>query len=364
VISFAGPARTLETRLAESLPRAVAVLTIGVYAIAALHKLNADFFDPTVSCANGGLSILADNWALPLPSALWSSPAWPILFLFAEVCVVVLLALRPPAGMLVAVLMHIPLTIVFAPSFAFTMVSGWVCLLREEEVAHYMATLRARFRIIVGVGAALGALSFGLYMVRHWVVYPWWSFKEALLWMLFVWIVIAERGRAEALPRRPAITIAASRHARILSVLAFVLWLANGLTPYTGFRFHHAGAMLSNLRVDPGCWNSAVFPETVRVVDPYVRIDSVEVRGGVAGPDVLEAEFSERLFNRQSLERMRRSVCAAGAGPIAISLSFDGREISTDDLCASPWIAGRPLLPNARPFQENLTRDCPEACIH
>jgi len=360
---FVGPRKSLDARLAGSLPSAVAVLTIGVYAIAAFHKLNRDFFDPAVSCANGGLAILADNWAIGGGPGTFGSPGWPILFLVAETTVVLLLVLRPVFGMLVAVLMHIPLTIVFAPSFAFVMVSGWVCLLREDEARHFLATLRARWPVIVGVGAAFGLASFGLYMVRHWVVYPWWSFKEALLWMLFVWLLVGERTRSEALPRRRAIS-PTSRHARVIAIVVGVLWTLNGLTPYTGLRFHQSGAMLSNLRIDTGCWNSALIPEAVRIRDPYIRIDEAEVGGDVPGPEALEETLRDTLWNRRSLERLRRSACEQGAGPITIWGADDERELEGVDLCESPWAFGRPLLSGARPFQENLSRQCPQACIH
>lgn len=361
---FVGPEDSRKKRLDGSLAPAVAVLTIGVYAIAAFHKLNRDFFDPAVSCANGGLAILADNWALDPPSSALASEAWPPLFLLAESTVVILLVVRPALGMLVAVLMHIPLTIVFAPSFAFTMISGWVCLLREDEVQHLWSTLRRRAVWIVGVGAILGLVSFGLYMIRHWVVYPWWSFKEAVLWMIFVWLAIGVRERPPGTFDRSFVTGPVSKHARVLALGGAAIWLVNGLTPYTGLQFHHAGAMLSNLRVDEGCWNSVLVPEAARFSEPYVRIDEARVGGDVPGPDALEAALLSTLWNRRSLERMRRSACAEGAGPIEVSGTFAGSAFGARDLCETPWIVGRPVLSGARTHQENLSRACPQACIH
>jgi len=375
LVCFVGPGAGRPGRLEESLPAAVGTLTVGVYAIAALHKLNSGFFDPQLSCANGGLAILADNWALPLPSAAMTAALWPPVFLVVEASVVVLLVVRPVFGMMLAAAMHIPLTIVFAPSFAFTMISGWVCLLREDEVAHLLGTMRRRYRLIVGIGAVLGIGSFGLYLVRHWVVYPWWSFKEGLLWVLLAWLVVGwgdgrqSREGSEDAPRAhlfrtPFPTSITGRHGRALAGVVGAVWVLNALTPYTGLRYHQAGAMLSNLRIDEGCWNSAIFPEAMRISDPYVRIDEVEVGGSASDQGELEATFLNSLWNRGSLERQREHACRWGGRPISIAGTYAGEAFAVTDLCETPWPLGQPPLPHARGFQENLSRECAQACIH
>lgn len=378
-----GPRSGRARRFDEDLPAAVGTLTVGVYAIAALHKMNSGFLDPALSCANGGLAILADNWALALGPEITGAALWPPVFLVVEVTVAVLLVARPVYGMVLATAMHIPLTIVFAPSFAFTMISGWVCLLREDELAHLMATMRRHHRLIVGAGAIFGIASLGLYLVHHWVVYPWWSFKEGLLWVLLFWLVAAWATRRQpgGTPPLFATSFPGSLPGpgqRTLAGVVGVLWLLNGLTPYTGLRYHQAGAMLSNLRIDQGCWNSAIFPEGIRLVDPYVRVDEVTV-GGVPlarGPDTevavgslgeLEATLRGSLWNPGSLERLRQESCG-GRGrderPISVSGTYEGEAFSVENLCETPWPLGRPALPRLRGFQENLARECTQACIH
>jgi hypothetical protein len=360
---FPGRSADRTERMSRGVPAVVRALTVGTYALAAFHKLNRDFLDPDVSCANAGVSVLADNWAIDALAAPSLAPVWPHVFLLAEVAVVGLLVVRPAWGMALALLMHIPLTIVFAPSFAFVMISGWVCLLTERDLAHLAATLRAKLGFVVGLGVGLGVASFVLYMQRHWVVYAFWSIKEAILWIALVWLCFAIVRREEgvlswwsAWAERPP------RSLRWAPAIAAALFVAHGVLPYTGLKFHHSGAMLSNLRIDRGCWNHLIVPESARAIEPYVRIDEAEP-GDVAGREELSAQILGGLYGLGQLRHASRSWCASGAAPLRAAGTYEGRAFRTDDLC-SDWPLPEPTLPGLRRFQANLARDCPQLCIH
>jgi len=359
-----GRAEGRSERTARALPGIVRWLTVGTYGFAAIHKLNRDFFDPAASCATGGVRILADNWAAPFLAEPSMAPVWPVVFVSAELLLVVLLVVRPAAGIGAALLMHIPLTIVFAPSFAFVMMTGWVCLLTEDDLAHLGRVMRHRWPWILGLGGALGLGSFALYMQRHWVVYPWWSLKEGLLWIGAVWVAFAWHRRPPgAFGWWSGFRERIPRGRRAFAAVMLGAWILNGLTPYTGLQLHHTGAMLSNLRVDRGCWNSLLFPEALRIVDPHVRVEAVEIGGDVAGRRVLRAEILGTLWNRASLRDARTGWCEAGAGPIRLRATYDGDGYEIRDLC-SEWPFGDPLLPGFRAHQTNLAVECPQSCIH
>jgi hypothetical protein len=347
-------------RLDRSFPAAVRLLTTGTYAIAAFHKLNHDFVDPRVSCATGGLDILAANWGFDALRDPAAAHVWPWLFLAAETTVVLLSVARPAAGLILALAMHIPLTIVFAPAFAFVMLVGWSAFFTEDDLRHLGEVLARRWRVIAIVGCGLGLISFGLYMRTHWIVYPWWQLKELLLWLGLAWLATAFVRRppgvlswwgayAEGVGPRGALVVALG-----------VLWAANGVLPYTGLTFHHSGAMLSNLRIDAGCWNSMIVPEAVRLVDPYVRIDVADV----PEPSADAAPWLERvLWNRRSLTEAREELCRRTSGPIAVRGTFRGRSFAVEDVCAD-WLLGDDPLPGVARYQANLIRECPQACIH
>lgn len=357
-----GPAASRAERLEGALPLAVRLLTVGTYGLAALHKMNRDFLDPSVSCAVGGMTILAENWSLPALASPALHPYLPPLFLCVEISLAVLLVVRPGLGIVLGLLMHLPLTLIFAPAFAFAMMPGWVCFFREDELRHLGALLGRRWRTFTVLGLVPCAASIALYYQDHWVTYPWWFLKEAALWIALVWALASRIRRPPGLLGWWSAWREPVRAGRALPVVVAVLWLGNGLTPYTGLQFHHAGAMLSNLRIDRGCWNSLVFPESMRIVDPYVRVTQARVGGRVPGARELEAHIVERLWSEASLSRARARWCAAGAGPLWLTGTHDAEAFTLEDACAR-WPFDVPRT-GFRGYQQNLAPDCPQSCIH
>ncbi len=356
-------ARRGERHAAEGLPYVVRRLTVMTYAIAGFHKLNRDFLDPTVSCASGGLRILAENWRLPLIDRMSNWAGFPLLFVCAELGLVVLWLVRPGFGLVLALLVHLPLTIIFAPAFAFTMATGWVMLLTDADLRHLGRTLRKHRVAIASVGLALAALSISRYGAERWRLEADWIVKEAVLWVALVAVVAAwSVPRASGVFEwRGAWREAAGRGIKGWTVAACGVWLLNGVTPYLGLQFQHAGAMLSNLRIDSGCWNSLVVPEAVRRRDPYVRLESVDY------PDPeRRAAIAARLWNPNALWHARRAYCRERGGvqpALVVSGSYAGRRFSVVDLCRR-WPLPPVRLPGYRGFQVNLQRQCPQACVH
>jgi hypothetical protein len=347
--------------MAVSFPYAVRWLTVLVYGLAALHKMNRGFLDPSVSCATAGIDVLAGNWAAPWIATPVLRALWGPFYVVFEGALAASFAIHPAIGIAAAFAEHVPLTIVFAPAFAFVTVSGYVTFFREEDVAHYARTMREKWPLVVGLGGALGIASFVLYLRHHWIVYGFWSFKEGLLWIGLVWSIVAFVRRPPGVLRplgafreRPA-----ARKGVLVAV--FVLFVANGLTPYLGIQFHHTAAMLSNLRIDRGCWNSLVFPESMRVVEPYVRIDRASVGEGDL---VVEERLETLLWTPESL-LVFRDACRHLKRPVEIEGRWRGRRFRVADLCRKEdWPFGRSWLPRFRGFQHNLTRECPQRCIH
>ena len=336
---------------------ALRAITIVGYGLAAFHKLNRDFLDPAVSCATGGVRLLADNWSLPIDPA-WLEPVWPVLFLGVEITIVLGFRFWPRVALLLAAVMHVPLTIVFAPAFAWVMLPGWVAFLTPRDARWVLAFFRRHRRRLLLAGGLLGAISTALYFRDHWVPYPAWQIKELLLWPVALGVVAACLRAPRRLLRGPP---APSPRARAAAAGLALVLLANGATPYLGVQFHHAGAMLSNLRVDEGCWNHLLVPESVRRVDPYVRIERVDPAPRTPGRSALIALAQERLWDRSALRESVREWCAHGAAPLALELRHAGTTHVLRDACAEPW----PLPPSAPGrYQLNLPRQCPARCIH
>ncbi len=350
----------LLARSTEAFFFAVRLLTMAVYGVAAFHKLNADFFDPSMSCASGGMDLLMRNWSLSDPPASWR-PLWPVLFLCTEGALVLLFWVRPRLGVVLAALMHIPLTIIFAPAFAWVMAPGWLAFLTRHELAAALRFIGRYRRRLLLISGTLGTISTCLYFRDHWVPYPVWQLMELCLWLLATCIVtfalVAQR-RGWSADRR--VWRGVPWQQRRVGVALLLLFLANAMTPYLGLQFHHAGAMLSNLRIDPGCWNHLLMPEQMRLRDPYVRIDQVRVPEDLRAGQRLTEQMERRLWHVADLQDSVARYCVQGADPLSLVLTYDGQRQEIANACD-----GLPL-PDQSPglFQTNLERQCPQRCVH
>jgi hypothetical protein len=355
-------------------------ITICTYLLAVLHKLNRHFFDPAYSCAAYGVDELVTYWNVPvdaLPAGLLSSimAASPWLVLAGEGGIALLyLFRRRRLAWLLAVAFHIPLTLTMAPAFAFVMFVGHAAFLRPHDLSRLRATLaddnqRHRWALLGMTAAALTTASLLAHgNLPEWTMIP----REWLLWGLLSMLLVAfppwrrstwsaaEASRRERAP-------AAARWAVALVVGLFAL---NGLTPYLGVQYQHAGAMVSNLRIDQGCWNSLVFPESVRLTDDYIRV--AEVYFGAAGRVAdYEKIVLEQLWSPPQVRQMRRNWCRDEVRPFYLRGAYRGRKFVIEDVCAGqalPFgddgVFGVEIFGDYLRFQKNLMRECPQTCIH
>ncbi|MBM4291604.1 MAG: hypothetical protein FJ138_09270 [Deltaproteobacteria bacterium] len=125
----------------------------------------------------------------------------------------------------------------------------------------------------------------------------------------------------------------------------------------------HSGAMLSNLRVDPACHNSLLFPAWGW--DPYVYIDEAAL--GAARRPRRVAALRGQLWSRAAVVAMRQNWCAPHTRPLRLAGRWGGRPFVIEDLCAPEGLAplgGAGWLPGWQAFQKNLPRACGQACVH
>ena len=311
--------KRFDWRAAQQTWRAILVST---YALAALHKLNVDFLDPAVSCATYGWQEIERTWhleplAAPLGALLYE--LLPALVIATEALIAALyLARFRRLAWALALAFHLPLTLTMAPAFAFVMLAGhaaW-CEPRDLEQARELWTTRRAKGAAVAALSAIGAAA-SVALARHAVE---WSAaaREALLWALFG-LSLSWPGAQAFLDRQPSpLKEGVSR----LTIIALALFWLNGLSPYTGRQVQHAGAMLSNLRVDEGCWNSLLVPEAARLSDDYIRVEEVYFNAAGVDPEY-EALLREHLWSPPQLRQMQRNWCAPRRRPL-----LPGRELA------------------------------------
>lgn len=358
----------LRWRHAQRIWRGIVTST---YALAALHKLNTDFLDPFTSCANYGWREIFDTWMLPqawAQPAPWLAQALPLMVIATETLIALLyLVRRRRMAWAISLGFHLPLTMTMAPAFAFVMLVGHAAWCEPEDLAHIKAlwhTHRPRLIVALVAGIAGAILSvLGAYHVPEGSVIV----REMILWTLFTLSLTWTSLKAW----RTSTRVHLKRiHPVTLLFLGF-FWI-NGLSPYSGKQVQHAGAMLSNLRVDEGCWNSLVFPERVRLTDDYIRVDAVHFIAPGVDP-TYEKLLRTHLWSPPQLRQMQRNWCSPARRPFMLSGTWRGRPFVIDDLCAigpnelpfeGAGFLGVELFPNAIRFQKNLQRACPQRCIH
>lgn len=351
-------------------------LVIGTYLVAVFHKLNRDYFDADLSCAVYGWQKLDRlTPVLPLPDV-------PDLLLHtgvlgAELLIAWLLWRRAMrSALVVGALFHLPLTIALAPAFVFTMGIGFAARMRPDQVAAFDEGLRRHGRTALLLGALAAALttwSAGVWPIWHLLV-------KIVLLVAVAWIALRMEGPA-AQTRGPAESCTAQGRAPrrrrspwSLAALGLMVLLAS--TPYLGTRVQHAGAMLSNLRIDEGCWNHLLVPEAVRRADPYVRIDVARVGGDAYRARGLherrEAALTGGLWGDDALLAVRRNWCRPHTRPIRLEGTHRGTRFVIEDLCdeaavlprARGAFGGAAWFPGHLRFQTTLSRDCRQRCVH
>ncbi len=347
-------------------------IVTSTYALAALHKINRDFLDPAVSCANYGWREIFDTWMLP---TRWASPpplfeeALPLMVIATEALIALLYVLRRRRLVwALSLAFHLPLTMTMAPAFAFVMLVGHAAWVEIEDVEHVRALWREhRARITVaacfGTAGALASVLGAHHTPEGSVV-----LRELVLWNLFTLCLTWGGIKAWLSTHTPHLQ--PRPHALTIAFLCF-FWL-NGLSPYSGRQVQHAGAMLSNLRVDEGCWNSLILPESIRHTDDYIRVDEVYFASPGVDPDYEEL-LRTHLWSPPQLRQMQRNWCAPTRRPFYLRGIWRDEPFIIEDLCAldhdelpfeGAGFFGVELFPDAIRFQKNLARSCPQACIH
>jgi hypothetical protein len=247
-------------RPAEILERAVPALrglVICLYAIAAFHKLNRGFFDPSTSCAGALLAQLSFGGRLALGSVTITRLAIVAAWL-SEAAIGALLAFRPTRklGLLWALLFHGALGLAGSYfGFSATVIALLLVFLEPADRERVFAAIRARpAALALAIGVALAAIAIavraaGLPVGRGFYFHLGWAGACGVCgWGLLA----ALRDGPLAAPALGPVSVAAWA--------VPILFVANGLAPYTGLKTENSFSMYSNLTTERGESNHWLMP--------------------------------------------------------------------------------------------------------
>ena len=297
--------------------------------MAVIHKLNFDFFNPELSCANHALQIIEGHWT----GIDWQwipGTYLPMIAIVVEASIGVLLLRGSLLVWPLGFLFHLPLTVTLAPAFGAVMFATYASSMSSSQWRMMRRTWRRnRITILlslvgfIGVQAGLQqGLSLGL---------PW--LQSLVGWTISV-VAISTFLSRRAMER---ITI---KQVQGPAWVLGIVWFVHGLTPYVGLQYQHTAAMLSNLRIDHPCRNSIVMPDVLNGVDPYIRIDVAKI--GQGQRKRRESILTAQLWSMPALSAMHRHWCVPHLRPIYLQGTFEGIAFTIQDLCEPDWSKNLP----------------------
>jgi hypothetical protein len=250
-------------------------ILLAFYGFAAFAKLNAGFFDPSVSCGLFYANQSAQSWGLPaLPASAGVGIA--VATALIELAVPVLLILRRTRryGVILGYLFHLLISFDLGQHFYdFTAVlfALFALFLAPESLAGFERRVRP---MVAGAGAgAATILAVGASTGPNDVTRLILSLGAFAVWIptgvLLAWAVLTDRT-----PGRPV----SLRSPDGWSVAIVGLVLFNALTPYLGLKTGYGFNMYANLVTHEGESNHFVIGRTLDLVDVEM-VEVVEARG-------------------------------------------------------------------------------------
>ena len=283
---------------------------LAFYSFAAFAKLNADFFDPAVSCAVFYLRESADSWgALALVDGLGGAGerAVAVIVAVVELSIPVLLFLRRTRnlGVVVGLVFHLVLAVDRSHQFADfssilavlfllfldpSTVSAGVHRLRRgmtlltERVPSAPELLRTALVLLVGavVAYASGPSTWNAPPVlRELAVFGWIVTGGALIGVVVTALRDEPGGNGRLLAP------GSSRWLLVVPLLAFL----NGLTPYLEIKTGTGWNMYSNLAVIDGESNHYLIRNGLPLTDGHERLVQIVEADGVGLEFYLDSEW-------------------------------------------------------------------------
>ena len=366
--STGGPLAATTYEIAAPVLRLELVL---LYAMAAFHKLNADWFDPAVSCGAVLHEIIAGWFPWDLPQ--WTTTVSIFVGVGTEIALVFLLAVRRtrPLGIAIGIVFHLVLGTIrfyrfssqmYALYFLFVPVeyiergvelwqrarAGWLRPILDHPWASPVHLRRAAW-------GALGLLTFGVWIVSPWretstmdilvrdlatgVRQPRLSQAFHVLWFVGTVALLAIFVRV-AVPLRRRVHGEGFRPARVWLLLFPAALLLNGVSPYFGFKTESSFAMFSNLRTtSPGPNHLLVTPlPLLDYGNDLVRIESSSDRQlqTLADTNYLLPWFELTSYLEYQLERSEDVSLTYWRGGVRSAVP-SLREAS-GDFAPPPWV--------------------------
>ena len=301
----------IEPRYTHHALKSISLITGATYGLAILHKLNHDFLFMKQSCAIHGievsLSLLPQSW-------LHESRETLMAYLYAQPLFASCLVIAIECSLCLLCIMN-------------SRKVWWLGLIFHVPLA---LTIAPAFGSVMMIGWGAGTLSKAGERIRK-------SVRQ--------------------------------RSSTLIS-LASLCYIVHGtVSPYLGIEVQHSAAMLSNLRIDPPCANSLVFPHLK--FDPYIKVEEISFGSQHTVKLQTRAQLvKEGLWSLTALNVMKQNWCIPEHVPLSLRGQRGDQGFEIRDLCTESSLDELYRQRGAAPFrawqryQKNLKRQCHQACVH
>lgn len=363
--------------------RAMRILALLSLFFVSFHKLNADFFNPSASCAVVLHRKVLENWNGELLPDLLSFSSPLLVVLVEGPLAIFLLLCAPRLGILLVTQFLAFVSLVNAIVVTLSIIIPTLAFLSSSDI--YL--IRSKWRSLLLVWLLISTIVLMFSHSHYQGSRPWLQYaihQTVIVGILTVvsfcqfsamrrWHLARRKGLfrqcrfafVKMLGSAPKLGHH-SRSGKALLIGVAFLWLANGLCPYFGIKFEYSFAMLSNLRVDDARWNHFIVPKWVRLTehDPFIHLHDVTI---TEAPSKLRVEaLSPSLLSpfafRQRLEGLAKKNPQA---KLRMQMLYRGESITFDcgvvDQKLTDFVG---TLPQDHLFQAELTLRGPQACRH
>lgn len=323
-----------------------------VMACAAFAKMNADFLNPDLSCANLAKRLQV-RFGMPVPSH-------PVPVLVVECAAPIALVLAPRIGMGLILIMATALGHLGPAAFNVMLVGLAAMFVYDEHVE----PVRLHWKRWVPAGLIAGALVATYTRMAYEGPMKWGTFGILELVTMFVAAAlvasVVAAPKVDRLPPRALFRTGTDSGKALRSWLVFALVL-NGLTPYLGVKYRYSFAMLSNLRVDRARWNHVLVPRFVHLRDgPHVHVRQASTpRSREPIEDLPPGMYTAP----ELLERLERLHGRGRSAYLEVEYGGDVRTVERSGVEPN-FLKYLETLPEGRLFQKQLASDEPQICVH
>ena len=238
-----------------------------LYFFSVFHKLNADFFNPEVSCAVELYSDISSSFPFLPNSNIHGLLIYGTLIAEAAIPVLLLIRRTQLAGILLAIWFHFFLSLhsnVYIMSFSaeiYALLIPFLPSFAVQKIEAQIRSFRANYKYIIPglfLLVILIVLLFGLSDLSKTIFSFGWAIWSGILFITSIWLFFTYRFRSGDKLR----FVFNPWFAFITALLFF-----NGITPYLGIKTATNFSMFSNLLVSGETTNHLLLPKSLPIVD-------------------------------------------------------------------------------------------------